>query len=107
EQWRTEPRGLLFGSLAVVRWRRADRRLRRDRRVYVAENDRQAILAAADDHDLGVRRLRKLKRRFDAAPADIRIRNALGHGLLEVPNAVGFDLLALRLFLFAFDAETV
>ena len=81
------------------------RRIRRDRRVDVAEDDRQAVLAAADDHDLGVGRLRELQRRFDAAPAHIGIRNALGHGLLEVADAVRLDLLALRFLLLAVDAE--
>jgi len=31
----------------------------------------------------------------------------LGHGLLEIPDTVGFDLLALRLLLFALNAEAV
>ena len=54
----------------LMQERRAERavvgnRLRR-RRVGIAQNDGQAVLAAADDDDLAVRRLRQLERRFDA-----------------------------------------
>jgi hypothetical protein len=71
------------------------------------QDDRQAVLAAADDHDLGVGRLRKLKRGFDAAPAHVGIGNALRHRLLEVADAVRLDRLALGFLFLALDAVGV
>ncbi len=63
--------------------------------VDIAENDRQAVLARADDHDLGVGRLRQHQRRLDAAPAQIGFRNPLADRFLERGDAVRLDLFAL------------
>ena len=52
-------------------------------RIDIAENDRQAVLAAADDDDLGIWRLCELKRGFDSAPANIGVGDALAHDLLK------------------------
>src|SRR5207248_3997456 len=52
-------------------------RRRRRRRTSIAKNDRQTVFAVADDDCFRICGLRKLKRRLDAAPAQIGIRNAL------------------------------
>ena len=78
----------------------------RQQRVGV-ENDRQAVLAGANDHDLRIGRLREPQSGFDALPAQVGIRNALADRLLEGGYAVGLDLFALRLLGFALDPESV
>src|SRR6266545_8281290 len=67
------------------------------RRIHIAEDDRQAVFTAADDHDLRVRGLRQLKRCLDAAPTQIGIRDPLADDALELVNAFRLDLLAFRL----------
>src|SRR5262249_6002210 len=52
---------------------------RRSRPTSIAKDDRQTVFAVADDDCFRIRGLRKLKRRLDAAPAQIGIRNALAH----------------------------
>jgi hypothetical protein len=79
----------------------------RRRRIHVAENKRQAVFGAANDHDLGIRGLGELKRRLDAAPAQVQIRDPLADDHLELAYAFGFDLLAFKLPLLALDAEFV
>src|SRR4029077_3492786 len=79
---------------------------RRHQRVGV-ENDRQAVLAGADDHDLRIGRLRELKSDVDAAPAQVGIGNALADRLLEGRNAVCLNLFAFRLLGFTLDPEFV
>jgi hypothetical protein len=71
--------------------------LRRWRSIDVAQDGRQPVLAAADDHDLGIGRLRELKRRLDAAPTQVGVRNALTDDLLEFADPFCLDPLALRL----------
>ena len=93
------------------RCRAACRRLRRYPgarwRIDIAENERQAILVGAEDDDFRIGRLRQRQRRLDAAPAQIRVRNALADGALKGGDAVGLDLLALGFLRFALDAEFV
>ena len=64
---------LSFGADIAIGGFRSE--ARRCRRIDIAENDRQAVFAVADDHDLGIRGLRERKRSLDAAPAQVRIRN--------------------------------
>src|SRR6476646_10006250 len=97
-------RGSFPGS--VVPARRAPRGGRR-RQLCIAKNDRQPVLAAADDDDLRIPRLRQLKRCFDAAPTQIRFRNALADGLLEIANAFCLDPLAFRFSFFALDPKLI
>jgi hypothetical protein len=85
---------LLWRSLSISsRWCL----LRRWRSIDVAQDGRQPVLAAADDHDLGIGRLRELKRRLDAAPTQVGVRNALTDDLLEFADPFCLDPLALRL----------
>src|SRR5215813_2436357 len=79
----------------------------RGRGIHIAKNDRQAVFAAADDDDFRIRGLRKLKRRVDAAPAQVGLRDALADGLLKIAYALCLDLLALRLSFFALDAKLI
>jgi len=73
----------------------------------MAKDDRQTVFAIADDDCFRIRGLRKLKRRLDAAPAQIGIRDALADGLLKIAYAFCLDLLALRLSFFALDAKLI
>src|SRR5207253_11030466 len=73
----------------------------------VAKDDRQAVFAAADDDDLRIRGLRKLKRRLNAAPTQVRLRDALADDLLKIPYAFCLDLLAFRLSSFALHAKFI
>jgi len=41
-------------------------------------------VSAADNHNLGIGGLRELKRRFDAAPTQVRIGDALTDDVLEL-----------------------
>src|SRR6185312_10053266 len=75
--------------------------------IHVAENDRQAALAAADHHDLGVVGARQFERRLDAFPAQIGIGNAARHDVLELADALGLDALALGFLGFAQEAVIV
>src|SRR5262249_18700393 len=77
------------------------------RRIRIAEDDRQAVLAAADDDDLRIWGLRKLECRLDAAPAQVGIRYALAHDLLKCAYPFRLDLLALRLPSFPLDSKFV
>src|SRR5262249_32320932 len=72
-----------------------------------AEDNRQAVLTAADDDDFGIGRLSELKRRLDTAPTQVRIRDSLTDDLLEIADTFGLDLLTLRLFSFAHHAKCI
>src|SRR5262249_45356009 len=80
---------------------------RQRRSASIAKDDRQTVFAAPDDDRFRIRGLRKLKRRLDAAPAQIGIRNALADGLLKIAYAFRLDLLAFRLAFFAFDPKFI
>jgi hypothetical protein len=97
-------RGSFLGSVGPA-W--CAPRGRRRWHICIAENDGQPVLPAADDDDLRIRRLRQLKRCFDAAPTQIRFRNALADGLLEIANPFCLDPLAFRLSFFALDPKLV
>src|SRR5262249_28989826 len=73
----------------------------------IAEDDRQAVFAAADDDDFRIRGLRKLQRRLDAAPTQVGLRDALADGLLKIAYAFCLDLLAFRLSFFTLDAKLI
>src|SRR4029079_8159141 len=76
-------------------------------RIHVAKDNRQAVFAAADHDDLRIRGLRKLKRRLNAAPTQVGLRDALAHDLLKIAYAFCLDLLAFRLSFFALDAKFI
>src|SRR5262249_18327125 len=90
-------------GVVPARWRAPGAR----RRGIIAKDDRQAVFAAADDDDFRIRGLRKLKRRIDAAPTQVGLRDALADGLLKIAYALCLDLLALRLSFFAIDAKLI
>src|SRR5215472_11134895 len=83
--------------------RRAPRGRRRG--IHLAKDDRQAVFATADEDHLRIRGLRKLKRRLDATPTQVGLRDALADDLLKIAYAFCLDLLALRLSFFTLDAE--
>src|SRR5262249_3756803 len=85
--------------------RRAPRARRRA--IHIAEDDRQAVFAAADDDDFRIRGLRKLQRRLDAAPTQVGLRDSLADGLLKIAYAFCLDPLAFRLSFFALDAKLI
>src|SRR6266853_5826215 len=70
------------------------------------QNQRQPVLPAANHHHLGIRTLGQEFRSLNAFPFQQRWRDALGHNLLEVAHARGFDPFALGLLLFFLQAET-
>src|SRR5215471_17482028 len=76
-------------------------------RIHIAEDNRHAVLATADDDDLRIGRLSELKSRLNTAPTQVRIRDPLTDELLEVTDAFSLDLLALRLFSFAHHAKYI
>jgi hypothetical protein len=79
----------------------------RRRGVHIAEDNRQAVFAAADDHNFRIRGLRKLQRRLDATPTQVGLRDPLADRLLKIAYAFCLDLLAFRLSFFALDAKLV
>src|SRR5262245_46499144 len=100
---RTRSRGPF---LVVVPVGRCTPRMLR-RRVYIAKDDRQTVFAVADDDCFRICGLRKLKRRLDAAPTKVGLRDALADDLLKIANAFCLDLLAFRLSFFALNAKLV
>jgi len=80
------------GHRVIVGWRHTSRR--RQRRIHIAKDDRQAVFATAYDDDFRIRGLRKLKRRLDATPTQVGLRNALANDLLKIAYAFCLDLLA-------------
>src|SRR5215831_5893855 len=80
---------------------------RRRQRTCIAKDDRQTVFAAPDDDRFCIRGLRKLKRRLDAAPAQIGIRNALADSLLKIAYAFCLDLLAFRLAFLTLDPKFI
>jgi hypothetical protein len=64
---------------------------------HITKDDAQAVFATANQDDLRIRGLRKLKRRLNAAPAKVGLRDVLANGLLKIANAFCLDLLAFRL----------
>src|SRR5262245_57151231 len=77
------------------------------RRIYIAKDDRQTVFAVADDDCFRIRGLRKLKRRLDAAPTKVGLRDALADDLLKIADAFCLDLLAFRLSFFALDPKFI
>src|SRR5262245_27420742 len=60
---------------------------RQNWRTSIAKDDRQTVFTAADEDHLRIRGLRKLKRRLDAAPTKVGLRDALADDLLVVFRA--------------------
>src|SRR5262245_35413938 len=102
---RTGSRRRLLVRAIVLGWDACPRQ--GGRRSFVSKNDRQAVFAAADDDHLRIRRLGKLERRLNAAPTQVRVRNALTNDLLKIAYAFALDPLALRLSFFPLDAEFI
>ena len=75
--------------------------------IRVAQNDRQSVPAGADNYDLRVGRLRKLKCRLDAPPLQVGVGDPLADDLLKFVYAFRLDLLSLGLPYLARNPEFV
>src|SRR5450755_1893050 len=69
------------------------------------QNQRQPILAVANYNHFSVRALGQALGRFNALPFQQLRTDPLGHNLLEVANAGGFNAFALGLLRFLLQAE--
>src|ERR1035437_4074290 len=71
----------------------------------LSEDQRQAVLAAADHHNFGIRTLSQIFRGFNAFPFQQLRADALGDNLLEIADARSFDPLTLGFLLFFLQAK--
>jgi hypothetical protein len=75
------------------------------RPCLLRQHQRQSVLGVADDDDLGVGALGQGLRGLNAFPLQELRADSLGHDLLEVMDALGFNPLAVRFLALFLQAE--